>query len=110
MQFVDVMLDESVDVSFAKLIRSHFLLAICRPKCDGFMVGSNKTDPALGTVNIVHEGPEECKLQWIVRSSSCVLPYVLHLMFPLQHCFRLIRQQHLAKGTVNVELHLRSLL
>ena len=28
-------------------------------KCDGFMVGSTKTDRELGTVNIVHEGPEE---------------------------------------------------
>ncbi|KAL3917680.1 MAG: hypothetical protein SGILL_004598, partial [Bacillariaceae sp.] len=36
-------------------------LVLCRPKCDGFMVGSNKTDPSIGTVNIVHEGPEECK-------------------------------------------------
>jgi hypothetical protein len=34
---------------------------IHRPKCDGFMVGSNKTDPSIGAVNIVHEGPEECK-------------------------------------------------
>lgn len=31
------------------------------PKCDGFMVGSTKTDKSLGTVEIPHEGPEECK-------------------------------------------------
>ncbi|KAG7351183.1 hypothetical protein IV203_010543 [Nitzschia inconspicua] len=34
------------------------------PKCDGFMVGSNKTDPSLGTVNILHEGPEEYNNIW----------------------------------------------
>ncbi|GFH58376.1 hypothetical protein CTEN210_14852 [Chaetoceros tenuissimus] len=33
-------------------------------KCDGFMVGSTKTDPALGTVNIPHEGPEEYNNIW----------------------------------------------
>jgi hypothetical protein len=31
------------------------------PKCDGFMVGSTKTDPSIGAVNIPHEGPEECE-------------------------------------------------
>lgn len=31
-------------------------------KCDGFMVGSTKTDPSIGAVEIPHEGKEECKL------------------------------------------------
>jgi hypothetical protein len=31
-------------------------------KCDGFMVGSTKTDKSLGAVEIPHEGPEECKI------------------------------------------------
>jgi hypothetical protein len=33
-------------------------------KCDGFMVASTKTDKALGTVNIPHEGPEEYNNIW----------------------------------------------
>ena len=33
-------------------------------KCDGFMVGSTKTDEALGTVNIPHEGPEQYDNIW----------------------------------------------
>jgi hypothetical protein len=33
-------------------------------KCDGFMVGSTKTDKTLGTVNIPHEGPEEYDNIW----------------------------------------------
>jgi len=37
---------------------------LCRPKCDGFMVGSTKTDRALGTVEIPHEGPEEYNNIW----------------------------------------------
>ena len=28
------------------------------PKCDGFLVGSTKTDPKLATVNIPHLGDE----------------------------------------------------
>ena len=31
------------------------------PKCDGFMVGSTKTDKSIGAVEIPHEGKEECK-------------------------------------------------
>jgi hypothetical protein len=31
------------------------------PRCDGFMAASNLTDPSIGAVNILHEGPEECK-------------------------------------------------
>ena len=31
------------------------------PKCDGFMVGSTKTDKSIGAVKIPHEGQEECK-------------------------------------------------
>jgi len=33
-------------------------------KCDGFMVGSTKTDRELGTVNIPHEGKEEYDNIW----------------------------------------------
>ena len=33
-------------------------------KCDGFMVGSNKTDASIGAVNIVHDGPEEYNNIW----------------------------------------------
>jgi len=33
-------------------------------KCDGFMVGSNKTDESIGAVNILHEGPEEYNNIW----------------------------------------------
>ena len=32
------------------------------PLCDGFMATSNLTDPSIGAVNILHEGPELCKL------------------------------------------------
>jgi len=34
------------------------------PRCDGFMVASDKTDPKLHTVNILHEGPEEYGNIW----------------------------------------------
>ncbi|CAB9500618.1 acetylgalactosamine 3-beta-galactosyltransferase 1 [Seminavis robusta] len=34
------------------------------PHCDGFMVGSTKTDKSLGTVEIPHEGPEEYNNIW----------------------------------------------
>jgi len=34
------------------------------PKCDGFMVGSTKTDVSIGAVNILHEGPEEYDNIW----------------------------------------------
>eukprot|EP00536_Pseudo-nitzschia_multiseries_P005131 jgi/Psemu1/254218/estExt_Genewise1Plus.C_930072 len=34
------------------------------PKCDGFMVGSTKTDPSIDAVNIPHEGPEEYDNIW----------------------------------------------
>eukprot|EP00532_Pseudo-nitzschia_australis_P011035 CAMPEP_0168230152 /NCGR_PEP_ID=MMETSP0140_2-20121125/15754_1 /TAXON_ID=44445 /ORGANISM="Pseudo-nitzschia australis, Strain 10249 10 AB" /LENGTH=1107 /DNA_ID=CAMNT_0008162207 /DNA_START=48 /DNA_END=3371 /DNA_ORIENTATION=+ len=34
------------------------------PKCDGFMVGSTKTDVSIGAVNIQHEGPEEYDNIW----------------------------------------------
>ena len=33
-------------------------------KCDGFMVGSTKTDRSLDTVEILHEGPEEYDNIW----------------------------------------------
>jgi len=33
-------------------------------KCDGFMVGSTKTDASIGAVNIPHEGPEEYGNIW----------------------------------------------
>lgn len=34
------------------------------PKCDGFMVGSTKTDKKLSAVEILHEGPEEYNNIW----------------------------------------------
>ncbi|GKZ01090.1 hypothetical protein MPSEU_001060600 [Mayamaea pseudoterrestris] len=34
------------------------------PKCDGFMVASNLTDPTIGAVNIVHDGPETYNNIW----------------------------------------------
>jgi hypothetical protein len=37
---------------------------LTRKKCDGFMVASTKTDIALGTVAIPHEGPEEYNNIW----------------------------------------------
>lgn len=30
------------------------------PRCDGFLGASNKTDPSIGAVNLLHEGVEEC--------------------------------------------------
>jgi len=46
----------------------HFKIPAIRetwgPKCDGFMVGSTKTDPSIGAVNIPHEGPEEYNNIW----------------------------------------------
>jgi len=35
-----------------------------RKKCDGFIVASNKTDTSIGTVNILHDGPEEYNNIW----------------------------------------------
>jgi len=46
------------------LTRTIFILVLCSSKCDGFMVASNKTDVALGTVDIPHEGPEEYNNIW----------------------------------------------
>jgi hypothetical protein len=65
-------------------------------------VGSTKTDRSLGTVEIPHEGPEECKFG--VRNGS--LQNYLIVMYSL---FILLddRQQYLAKGSIYVELHLR---
>ena len=34
------------------------------PKCDGFLVGSNQTDPSIDAVDIPHEGPEEYGNIW----------------------------------------------
>ena len=31
------------------------------PRCDGFLAASNQTDPSLGAVHLLHEGPETCK-------------------------------------------------
>lgn len=31
------------------------------PHCDGFLAASNKTDPSIGAVNLLHEGSEACK-------------------------------------------------
>jgi glycoprotein-N-acetylgalactosamine 3-beta-galactosyltransferase len=35
-----------------------------RPKCDGFIVGSTKTDASIGTVDIPHLGPEHYTNMW----------------------------------------------
>ena len=35
------------------------------PKCDGFVAASNKTDPSIGAVNILHEGPEAYHNMWM---------------------------------------------
>jgi glycoprotein-N-acetylgalactosamine 3-beta-galactosyltransferase len=32
---------------------------VVRPKCDGFIVGSDQTDASIGAVNIVHEGEDD---------------------------------------------------
>lgn len=48
------------------------------------MVGSNKTDPSLGTVNIIHEGPEECTF----RDQSKALFVLLVLNYVTQLIFR----------------------
>jgi glycoprotein-N-acetylgalactosamine 3-beta-galactosyltransferase len=43
------------------------LLTFClliRPKCDGFLVASDTVDPAIDSVNIVHEGPEDYQNMW----------------------------------------------
>lgn len=55
-----------------KCFNTQSLPSVCRPKCDGFMVGSNKTDASIGAVNIPHEGPEEYNNIWQkVRSMWC---------------------------------------
>jgi hypothetical protein len=41
--------------------RIPFIRETWGPKCDGFMVGSTKTDKSLGAVEIPHEGEEDCK-------------------------------------------------
>jgi hypothetical protein len=35
------------------------------PHCDGFMAASNHTDPTLGTVHLLHEGPEMYQNMWL---------------------------------------------
>merc|ERR1719491_2284202 len=40
------------------------ILGTWGPKCDGFMVASDRTDPDLHTVNILHEGEEEYGNIW----------------------------------------------
>jgi hypothetical protein len=35
------------------------------PHCDGFMAASNHTDPTLGTVHLLHEGPELYQNMWL---------------------------------------------
>jgi glycoprotein-N-acetylgalactosamine 3-beta-galactosyltransferase len=34
------------------------------PRCDGFMAASNHTDISIGAVNLLHEGPEACRLSF----------------------------------------------
>ena len=39
------------------------------PRCDGFMAASNQTDPSVGAVHLLHEGPEAYGNMWLkVRS------------------------------------------
>jgi glycoprotein-N-acetylgalactosamine 3-beta-galactosyltransferase len=40
------------------------LLLAGRQKCDGFFAASNRTDPAVGAVNIPHHGPEIYQNMW----------------------------------------------
>jgi glycoprotein-N-acetylgalactosamine 3-beta-galactosyltransferase len=35
------------------------------PRCDGFMAASNVTDPSIGAVNLLHEGPESYDNIWL---------------------------------------------
>lgn len=51
---------------FRELHLRSFILSLrrCRQKCDGFMVGSNKTDPSVHAVSIPHEGEEEYNNIW----------------------------------------------
>ena len=35
------------------------------PKCDGFLAASNLTDPSIGAVNLLHEGPELYQNMWL---------------------------------------------
>jgi glycoprotein-N-acetylgalactosamine 3-beta-galactosyltransferase len=44
--------------------RIPYILQTWGPKCDGFMVGSNKTDASVHSVDIPHEGPEEYNNIW----------------------------------------------
>jgi glycoprotein-N-acetylgalactosamine 3-beta-galactosyltransferase len=44
--------------------RIPYILQTWGPKCDGFMVGSNKTDASVHAVDIPHEGPEEYNNIW----------------------------------------------
>jgi hypothetical protein len=75
------------------------------------MVGSTKTDVALGTVEIPHEGKEECKLSfigdWIIKQTRRLLSPVSDTNNTSHFANR---RQHLAKGSIHVELHLRHLL
>lgn len=60
-------------------------------------MGSTKTNSSLGTVEILHEGKEECKFsldgEEYVRVNSTDMKV---------SC----RRQHLAESSINVELHL----
>jgi glycoprotein-N-acetylgalactosamine 3-beta-galactosyltransferase len=35
------------------------------PHCDGFLGASNVTDPTLGMVHLLHEGPEVYENMWL---------------------------------------------
>jgi hypothetical protein len=86
------------------------LLLFCRSKCDGFMVGSTKTDAALDTVEIPYEGEEECKLSF---TGDRITKQTRRLLFPVSDtdtCHFANSRQHLATGSIHVELHLRHLL
>ena len=72
-------------------------------KCDGFMVGSTKTDPAIDAVEIPHEGPEE----YVSLLGYCVLHFSLIVAKKRNSCHFALSEQYLAKSQKHVGLHLR---
>ena len=57
-------------------------------RCDGFMAASNLTDPTLGAVHLLHEGPEACKCAHLISTRMwrcvcfcvCVCTYQLKVL------------------------------
>lgn len=67
--------------------RIPYILQTWGPKCDGFMVGSNKTDASLGTVNIPHEGEEEYNNIW--QKVRSMWSYVYDNYYDKYHWFHI---------------------